>query len=220
MLAGLERRSGGVFVIWLNNGEENRLTVELLDAVTAAWQTAEREGARVIVTASRSRFFSNGVELDGVARAAEVLERLERLVRLIVKSGVPSVALLSGHAVGGGLLLALAHDWRVARRDKGLFFVPAVDLGIFLPPPLLRLAVARLGSGGAAKLLLSRERLTGVAALALGLVDHLVEGGEAADMFAFAEARARDVGQREACAHVKRIVMEAVLANEGASAKL
>jgi enoyl-CoA hydratase/carnithine racemase len=217
----LERRDGGVFVIWLSSGEENRLTVELLDALTSAWVRAEREGARVIVTASRTRFYSNGVELDGgggAERAQQVLDRLVGLVKLIVGSGVPSVALLSGHAVGGGLLLALAHDWRVARRDKGLFFVPAVELGIRLPPPLLRLAVARLGSGSAAKLMLSREKLTGTRAMALGVVDHLVDGFDEAAMFAFAAVRARDVGQRETYAYVKRFVFEAV-ANE-AVAKL
>jgi enoyl-CoA hydratase/carnithine racemase len=218
MAAVLERRANGVFVIWLSNGEENRLTVELLDAVTNAWLEAERDGARVIVTASRTRFYSNGVELRGdgsAARAQEVLERLVRLVRLIAGSGVPSVALLSGHAVGGGLMLALAHDWRVARRDKGLFFVPAVDLGIRLPAPLLRLAVARLGTGNASRLLLSRERFNGAAAAALGVVDQLVDGADEAALFACAEARARDVGQRDTYAYVKSHVLAG--RNEGAA---
>ena len=217
MAATLERRGDGVFVIWLTNGEENRLTLELLDAVARLWLEAERSGARVIATATRTRFYSNGVELRedrSAERGQAVLQGLVRLVQLIASSGVPSVALMTGHAVGGGLMLALAHDWRVARRDKGLFFVPAVELGIRLPPALLRLAVARLGGGNAARLLLSRERLSGATAQALGVVDQLVEGPEEAPLFACVEARARDPAQRETYAYVKRWLLAGLADNE------
>ncbi len=201
-------------VIWLNNGEENRLTVPLLDAIDECWRLAEREGARVVATASRTRFYSNGVDLQK-GNEAGVLERLVGLMRRIVSSKVPSVACLTGHAVGGGLLLALAHDWRLCRSDKGLFFVPAVELGIELPLPLIELARAKLGLGAAAQLLLSRDKLRGVATKELGIVHDVVHapGEDAVEtMLKSAERYARDAEQQPAYAHMKRHLFDSVLA--------
>ena len=47
---------------------------------------------------------------------------------------------LLGHCVGGGAMLALSHDYRVMRGDRGWIFVPIVKLGHTLPVGLLELA--------------------------------------------------------------------------------
>lgn len=127
-LVGVEKRDHGCFFLWLSNGQENRLTVRFLEEIERAWAHAVRAGARCIVVSSQSRFFCNGVDLDETSKNPQiVLEKLVGVCRMILGSGVPSIGLLNGHAVGGGLLLALALDYRVAKKDKGgFFFVPAM----------------------------------------------------------------------------------------------
>ncbi len=48
--------------------------------------------------------------------------------------------LFTGHCVGAGAMLALSHDYRVMRADRGWFFIPIVRLGQSLPQGLLELA--------------------------------------------------------------------------------
>jgi enoyl-CoA hydratase/carnithine racemase len=126
-LVQVEKKADNVFWFWLCNGEENRLTCSLLGELSTEWKNAVDDDARAIILSSRSRFFCNGVDLSETGRSPDVvLAKLVGLCQLILRSGVPSIALLNGHAVGGGFLLALACDYRVGRKDKGFFFVPAM----------------------------------------------------------------------------------------------
>ncbi|KAK1677839.1 hypothetical protein QYE76_038687 [Lolium multiflorum] len=47
---------------------------------------------------------------------------------------MPTVAAVTGHASAGGFLLALCHDYRVMRADRGVLYMSEVDLGLPLPP--------------------------------------------------------------------------------------
>jgi len=90
----------------------------------------------------------------------------------------PVVAAIEGHAVAGGLELALWCDLRVAARNATLgvfnrrFGVPLIDLGTVRLPRLV-------GQGRALDLILTGRPVAGDEALRIGLVDRLVEPGEA-----------------------------------------
>lgn len=203
-LARVDRADGDVFVITLQNGEENRLTVELLDLISSQWDHACKQGARCIVLASESRFFSNGVDLSETAKNPDlVLEVLVKVCRQILFSGVPSIALL-GHAVGGGLLLALSCDYRVSKK-KGWMFVPAIELGIRLPSWLIAMCSAKLGAR-AAQLLLSGERISGDIGLLWGVVALVAEGNGLPETLQLASKVSRDVAKRPLHAHVKQVL--------------
>jgi len=101
----------------------------------------------------------------------------------------PVVAAISGHAVAGGLELALWCDLRVAEEDAVLgvfcrrFGVPLVDGGTVRLPHIV-------GLGRALDLVLTGRPVSAAEALAIGLVDRVVAKGEAR---AAAEALAREI---------------------------
>ena len=136
-----------------------------------------------------------GAELTRTGTAA-----LDRLAAL----PVPVVALLNGHAVGGGAEVALACDMRLATHDAELRLI---HTGIGLVPGwggIERLSRI-VGEAAAFRLLALRARLRAEQAQRLGLVDDVVPAGGLRER---ARALAEHVaeGDRDAVARVKRIL--------------
>jgi enoyl-CoA hydratase/carnithine racemase len=79
---------------------------------------------------------------------------VHELLARVLEIGVPTVAALQGHTFAAGAMLALAHDHRVMRADRGFFCLPEVDLGLTFTPEMSALIAARLpatASVGAAR---------------------------------------------------------------------
>jgi enoyl-CoA hydratase/carnithine racemase len=85
----------------------------------------------------------------------------------------PVVAALSGHAVAGGAVLALACDVRVMAEGPFRFALNEVNLGVVLPPGIVRMAVDAIGARYARELFLGGEALSPTRALEIGLVSEL-----------------------------------------------
>jgi 3-hydroxyacyl-CoA dehydrogenase/enoyl-CoA hydratase/3-hydroxybutyryl-CoA epimerase len=119
-------------------------------------------------------------QLDDAATAATLAARGQALLQRIENLPCPTVALLNGYALGGGLELALACRYRVAvegyERCIGL---PEVQLGIHPGFGGTVRAVALLGVPRAFDLMLSGRSLSPVEAKAAGLVDRVAAVGEA-----------------------------------------
>lgn len=163
----------------------NALSVELLDAVVDACRwLSDQESIRVVVVRGAGRTFSSGADLatierltatDGTARAAagagdRAASALEALPQV-------TVAAIHGRCVGGGVVLALACDLRVAS-DAARFSIPEVDLGIPLAwgglPRLLR----EVGPGVARDLVLTCREIDAGEARSVGLVSRVVVADE------------------------------------------
>lgn len=157
----------GVAVVHLGDGE-NRFTVawvrrlaELLDEVAAA-------GAPLVTTGG-GRHYSNGLDLDWLranppAYQAYLSDVHHLLARLLVLP-VPTVAAVQGHAFAAGALLALAHDQRLMREDRGWFCLPEIDLGLPFTPGLDALLGATMLPDVATRAVTTGHRFTGPEAL-------------------------------------------------------
>jgi enoyl-CoA hydratase/carnithine racemase len=174
-------RYGDVHVLHMRGGE-NRINPDFLAAMNDALDRVEAsEGAAALVTTGAGKFFSNGLDLDwmggeGRARAGEVLAGLNGLFARLLTFPMATAAALNGHAFAGGGMIALAHDYRVMRRDRGFFCLPEIDLGMGVPlaDGMYAVIEARLPGPLVHEMLISGRRYGGEEALAKGIVDAAV----------------------------------------------
>ncbi len=176
-------RQGQVCVLRMTQGE-NRMSQRFLDAFHAALDEAEKsEGPAALVTTGTGKFYSNGIDLDwllgeGAAQFEPFLKSFQGLFARLVAFPLPTVAALNGHAFAGGALLALAHDFRVMRAERGYFCLPEIDLKILFRPGMLAMIQARLPSATAHEAVLTGRRYGGEEARACGIVDAVVPEAE------------------------------------------
>lgn len=145
----------------------------LLDAILEVGAAADNHDVRALVLASGLDDFYAGSdirEFDGPIREPE----LPTVIAALDDLEVPIVAALTGHTLGGGLEVALACDLRVASTTARLA-LPETTLGM-LPGAGGTVRMARLvGPATAIDLVSSGRRVDAHEALALGLVDEIVE---------------------------------------------
>ena len=91
---------------------------------------------------------------------------------------VPTVAALNGHTFAGGAILALAHDYRVMREDRGWVCLPEVDLQIPFTDGMAAMLRRKMTPSTERDAVLLGRRFTGPEALAAGMVDALAPEDE------------------------------------------
>lgn len=176
---------GGVFVVAIDRPEvRNAVDRPTADALVAAFRDFEAaRDLRVAVLTGTGGTFCAGADLKAVAegRGNRVSERMAEdgpmgPTRMLLDK--PVVAAVEGHAVAGGLELALWCDLRVAARDAvfGVYCrrwgVPLVDGGTVRLPRLI-------GHSNALDLVLTGRGVSGDEAQQMGLANRLVEPGTA-----------------------------------------
>ena len=174
-------RDGDVFVLDLGDGE-NRFNDSSLDEIERWLQELEDSAPCALVTKASGKYWSNGLDLDWMATQGDAapafLARVHELLARVLEMGVPSVAALQGHTFAAGAMLALAHDDRVMRADRGFFCLPEVDIGLPFSPGMSALIAARLPSRAAHEAMTTGRRYGGQDAAAAGLVEEAVAQGE------------------------------------------
>ncbi|MDT4933106.1 MAG: hypothetical protein QOK11_998 [Pseudonocardiales bacterium] len=171
-------RDGEVFV--LNLGDtENRFHPDWLAEIRAHLDAVDAaEGPRALVTTATGKFFSNGLDLDWLAKNSDeflgyVID-VHHLFERVLALPVPTVAAVQGHCFAGGGMLALAHDFRVMRADRGFFCLPEVDINIPFSRGMSALIQGRLSKKTAHEAMTTGRRYGGADALAAGIVDAAV----------------------------------------------
>jgi len=169
----------GIGTIRLNrppvNALNDQLTGELGDAARAADSSDE---VRAVIIYGGEKVFAGGADIKVMAEAsyAEMATRSGRLqetMGLVAGIGKPVVAAITGYALGGGLELALAADFRVAGESARLG-QPEILLGI-IPGAGGTQRLSRLvGPAKAKDIVFSGRMLKAHQAHAIGLVDEVV----------------------------------------------
>lgn len=136
-----------------------------------------RTDVRVVVTRGAGRAFCAGSDLRDLASltppdAAAAEREHAAACALYDELPCPTIALLHGYVLGGGLGLALYHDFRIAG-ESAILGMPEVELG-WTPPWAMGRLVDVVGGANARWIALTCERLTAAQARALGLVNDVV----------------------------------------------
>lgn len=166
-------RTGDVYVLRMTDGE-NRFNTTFLGAVHDALDEVEKsEGPAALVTTGEGKFYSNGLDLawmggDGAEHAGAMIQELYRLFARIMTFPMATAAAVNGHAFAGGGMLALAHDYRIMRADRGFFCLPEIDLGLPLSAQMTALIQARLAAAAAHDAIVSGRRFGGDDCVTLG----------------------------------------------------
>ena len=172
----------GIATICLNRPAKlNALTLDMLDEIDKAIAAIERDPSVkvVVVRSSSSRFFCSGADikewgdLDPGKMGTHWIRAGNRVFRRLCELDQPTIAVLSGSALGGGLELALACDLRYAATTIKLGF-PEASVGA-IPGWMggARLAET-IGLGRAREMILTGEAIDATTAQQWGAVNDVV----------------------------------------------
>jgi len=174
------KRDDDVHVLDLG-GDENRFHPDWVAEVDAALDQVEQDPAPLVTTAT-GRFYSNGLDLDWLGQHGDQLQtyvaQVQGLLARVLAFPTPTVAAIPGHVFAAGAMLALAHDFRVMRADRGFFCLPEVDINIPFTPGMAALIQSKLTPATAHEAMTTGRRFGGTAAAGAGLVDHAVPEDE------------------------------------------
>ncbi len=171
-------RDADVFVLSLGDGE-NRFNDDFLAEFNAALDEVEAAPApRALVVTAGGKIWSNGLDLEwmgqNMERIGAFLDGVHDMYARVLELGVPNAAAIQGHAFAGGAMLAVAHDFKVMREDRGFWCLPEVDINIPFTPGMTALVQARNLKRSAHEAMTTGRRYGAPEAVEAGLVDEAV----------------------------------------------
>lgn len=186
-------RSGAITTVAFNRPEKlnpiNETVMRELIAIARA--LGDDEDTRVVILTGRGRSFSAGADMavlaargDAEAMRASTDRQRQRAPRLgwrlmdeWQRLDQVTIAAINGFAVGGGLSLAMACDFRIAAAGARLW-IPEVRLGLPYMWGSITHLINLVGMAKAKELVMTCDEVTAEQALALGLVNHVVPPDE------------------------------------------
>ncbi|MDH1071449.1 3-hydroxyacyl-CoA dehydrogenase NAD-binding domain-containing protein [Pseudomonas nitroreducens] len=181
----LERR-GDIALVTVDNPPVNALGHAVRAGLLAAFQQAEADPqVRAVVLVCSGRTFMAGADIREFGKPPQA-PSLPEVVEVIEGSTKPSVAVIHGTALGGGLEVALSCHYRIARRDAQVG-LPEVKLGL-LPGAGGTQRLPRLaGVEKALDMIVSGAPIRAAEALEFNVVDELIDGDLVEAGLAFAQ---------------------------------
>ena len=185
-------RSGPIATVTLNRPDRrNSLSDEMLAELAAAFAALRDDAAtRVVIVTGAPPVFSAGADapfkkgMSEVERRQMFLARKSQFRRLFERANTllegleqATIAMINGHAVGGGWGLTLACDFRFAAAEAELW-IPEVDLGVPLGIASTTRFVRLVGPARAKEIIMGCRRYSTAEAQAWGLVHQVVAGAD------------------------------------------
>lgn len=183
----LVEHDGPVATVILNRPDKmNAISLEMWAELTATVDTLDNDSSvRVIVFRGQGgRAFSAGADIGDFeasrhdsTSAIEYAEVFEGALERVAGLTVPTISMIEGVCVGGGLELASCTDIRIAANGSR-FGVPVARIGVVAGFREMRRLVAIAGPANAAYIVLSGEIIDHAAALDMGLLTRVVESDQ------------------------------------------
>ncbi|MBI5034868.1 MAG: enoyl-CoA hydratase/isomerase family protein [Chloroflexi bacterium] len=177
-----------ITTIYLNRpSQRNSLTSELIDELhTLVDQLRDDQATRVVIITGAGKTFSSGADVEMLTRIGEsytpeqtrdeiskwraTFDALEQLPQI-------TIAAINGLAYGGGVVLALACDFRIAS-TRAIFGLPEIKLGMVLALGGTQRLTRLIGVSAAKEMILRGRNVTAIEAQRMGLAHRIAEPGD------------------------------------------
>ena len=183
----IARKEGAIgWIIFNNPQKRNAMSLEMSEATAVAMEGYAKDPAIrvVILKGEGDKAFVSGADISQFkerrsnmeqVRAAEVIS--ERTSKAIRECPKPTIAMIRGYCMGGGLGIAVACDLRIAA-DDSRFGVPAAKLGVGYRFAGIRRLAEIVGPQFTAEIFYTGRQFTAQEALQMGLVNRLLPAAE------------------------------------------
>lgn len=179
----LDIRDDAAYVT-MNRPPANALSDGLIDELLEAASSIETSSCRVAVLRSEQAIFMAGADLGMVEWTRQGVEtmnvRFQALMETWAGLSAPTVALINGHALGGGCEMALACDFRIMVRGKAKIGLPEVSRGLLPAAGGTQRMLRLLGAARAREYAMLGHLLDADEAASVGLITKACEGEELA----------------------------------------
>ena len=183
----LSRKEGRVGYVIFNNPERhNAVSLDMWEAAGQMLDNFRNDNniAVVVVTGAGGKAFVSGADISRFEKERSNEESVARYNVTVEKSYAafhefpkPTIAMIRGYCIGGGMGLATCCDLRIAT-EGSKFAVPAAKLGLGYAYPGLKRLVDVVGPSFAMEIFYTARQFTAAEALGMGLVNRVVPDGE------------------------------------------
>lgn len=176
-----ELLENGIAKISLDNGKVNAVSSELSDAVMEALSQAESE-AKAVLICGHAGMFSAGFDLKVIAQgpqqATAMIDKGMLLLERIYSHPQPVIIACEGHAIGMGVFLLLAADYRVGATGEFMIKLPETEIGMPFTPTLKVVAKSHIDSRFHARAIIQSTGFSPEQAANIGMLDEVVAADE------------------------------------------
>jgi enoyl-CoA hydratase len=183
----LSRRDGRVgYVIYNNPEKHNAVSLDMWEAAVGILDEFrdDKNITVVVVTGAGGKAFVSGADISRFEKERSDEAAVKRYSAIVEKSYTafyefpkPTIAMIRGYCIGGGMGLATCCDLRICT-EGSKFGVPAAKLGLGYAYPGLKRLVDIVGPSFAMEIFYTARQFTAAEALAMGLVNRVVPDGE------------------------------------------
>ncbi len=179
----LAEKDGAVGRMIFNNPEKhNAVSLEMWEAAEGilADFVKDDEIRVIVLSGAGGKAFVSGADIskfederataDAIVRYGEMTARVYQALEAAAK---PTIAMIRGYCIGGGLALAVSCDLRICS-DNSRFALPAARLGLGYPLSSMRRLVDVVGFGFAKEICFTARQFAAAEAAAMGLVNRVV----------------------------------------------
>jgi enoyl-CoA hydratase/carnithine racemase len=183
----LAKKHGNIGHLIVNNPEKrNAFSLDMSIAAAKVMEDFLADDAvRVIVlSGTGGKAFISGADISKFEQSRATKEQVENYnqtserFRILLKdSAKPTIAMIRGYCLGGGMAIALNCDLRICTEESS-FGIPAAKLGIGYPSERLGQLVELVGPSAAKDIMFTARRVPAAEALRLGIVSYVVPSAE------------------------------------------
>jgi Delta3-Delta2-enoyl-CoA isomerase len=175
-----------IYLLKMSHGENSfgetfvEKLLAALDFITRNIQDRKPKLPSALITTGTDKYYSTGLDLNYLSKAKRPHDFMTTLYYPLLQKflglEMPTIALLNGHAYAGGMVLALAHDFRIMRVDRGFMCMNEVLLPSAIPAGMMSILKHKFGTGNLLRdIVLTAKRFSPKEALDNGLVDGIAE---------------------------------------------